>query len=100
VCADKRHADICTVAGIQDALSHLRENVGIQSVYVKRHHPGDDGVWLPVQTYGVMSMSSSNRGYVYLKSPPSALITDTLNDDTKGSHYKSLKGHWYLFTTN
>jgi hypothetical protein len=32
VCADKRDADICTVAGIQDALSHLRENVGIQSV--------------------------------------------------------------------
>jgi hypothetical protein len=100
ICDDKRDTDICIVTVPRDVLSHLQQSAGVQSVYVKRNHPDDDGVWFPIQTYGFMSMSSSTRGYVYLKNPPSALISDTLDDDTKGNHYKSLKDHWYLFTAN
>jgi len=34
---------------------------------VKRNHGAEDGIWLPVQSYGAMSMSSSTPGYVFFE---------------------------------
>jgi hypothetical protein len=100
VCRDARDPDICAVPDAQPAMSHLQGDAHVQSVYVKRNHAGDDGVWLPVQTYGLLSTLSYTRGYVYLDRPPAAMVADTFGIYTKGSHYKHLKDRWYLFTAN
>jgi hypothetical protein len=99
-CGNKNDPDICVMSGSESVISRLREDAHVQSAYVKRDRAGDNGLWLPVETYGAMSTSSSTRGYVYLDSSPVDTVPDTLSTDKKGSHYKLLEDHWYLFTVN
>ena len=101
-CSNERDPDICLGTGSEAAISNLRRNAGIQSVYVKRNRGDDNGVWLPVETYGVLSTSSSTRGYVYLGQPPRPRMTvdDTLAADSKGTKLKPIKDHWFIFVVN
>ena len=99
-CPSKNDPDICVLSDSSAAISHLRKDAHIQSVYIKRNRAGDNGIWIPVQSYGVMSTSSSTRGYVYLESSPAVTVSSTFSNDQKGSHYKPLEGRWYLFIVN
>jgi hypothetical protein len=98
LCSEKSDADTCVLSVSQVDPSHILRSAHVQVVYVKKHHGADDGLWLPVQTYGAMSTSSSTRGYVYLDSSPQFTVPDTLGVDKKGSFYKPLKKGWYIFT--
>jgi len=99
-CSSKSDPDICVVSETLPATRRLRDSAHVQSVYVKRSAGRDNGLWMPVETYGAMSTASSTRGYVYLNKSPDARVSDTLSIDQKGSHYKLLAGRWYLFTVN
>jgi hypothetical protein len=98
ICPSKDDQNICKLANSESLLPSLHGSDPVKDVYVKRNLGGDDGIWLPVQSYGAMSMSSSSRGYVYLKRPPSELISDTLEESRNGTHYRRLKGNWFLFS--
>jgi hypothetical protein len=100
ICSDTKYPDDCVLSDGEPAVRRLIEDGRVQVVYVKRNRGGDDGVWIPVQTYGVMSMSSFTRGYVYLDKPPSSFVKDTLSVYGNGSYFKPLKGKWYLFISN
>jgi hypothetical protein len=100
VCSDAGDPDICSLEDSTAVVDELRRRAHVEAAYVKKAHSKDDGIWLPVQTYGVMSTSSSSRGYVFLRHPPSASVKDTLDVDAKGSYYKALAGGWYLFVQN
>jgi hypothetical protein len=99
-CSNRTDPDICVISDAQSAITRLRGDARVQSVYVKRNHDGDNGLWMPVQTYGVMSTSSSTRGYIYLKNAPKVTVGDTLAADRKGTYYRALSGQWYLFVSN
>jgi hypothetical protein len=96
-CPHKDDPDICDVANSRAFIASLHGDDPL-SVYVKRNRGSENGIWLPVQSYGVMSTSSSIRGYVYLATPPPELIQDTLEESRNGIHYRRLKGRWFLFS--
>jgi hypothetical protein len=94
------HPDDCKLTGAQEAASHLLREAHVEVIYVKRNSGGDDGVWLPVETTGILSISSSTRGYAYLDRAPARTVTDTFSILENGTYCKQLKGNWYLFVGN
>jgi hypothetical protein len=100
LCPHRNYPDDCVLSGADEVGGRLVGDRLVQVIYVKRNRGGDDGVWMPVESYGALSISSSTRGYVYLDNPPSTLVKDTLDPGTNGSYYKPFKGNWYLFVAN
>lgn len=98
-CAGK-DPSICVLKGspsIENKLK-LQSGLPIQSVYVKRNL--GDSLWVPVQTYGPLSMSSSTRGYVYCKCSLEPLTRNTieaLGQGTNGIWYRPIENGWMLF---
>jgi hypothetical protein len=97
-CPHKDDPNICYVANSRALIASLHGDDPSPDIYVKRNRGSENGIWLPVQSYGVMSNSSSIRGYVYLATPPSELVQDTLEESRNGIHYRRLKGRWFLFS--
>jgi hypothetical protein len=99
ICPDKSFPDDCVLSDAKGAVKRVIEDSHVQAIYVKRNRGRDDGIWMPVQTYGVLSINSSARGYAYLDNPPSSYVKDTLEVDQNGSYYVPLKGKWFIFIT-
>jgi len=63
-CPHKDDPDICDVVNSRALIASLHGDDPLRDGYVKRNQGSENGIWLPVQSYGVMSTSSSIRGYV------------------------------------
>lgn len=87
----------CRIRHHSEAIDSLRSRAHVEEVYVLESAGAADGLWMPVEVYGILSMSSSVRGYVYLKRPATGSVANTLDVFAKGRHYKPLGDGWYLF---
>ena len=99
-CVDSQHPDSCLLRDQRSILEALGRKAHVRSAYVKKNRTKDNGLWLPVQTYGILSTSSSTRGYVYLQHPTKVTVSNTLDIDTKGASYRPLTDGWYIFIVN
>lgn len=100
-CPYRNDPEICLISGARGALLHLSHDARVQEVYVKRNRGYENGVWFPVETYGFLSTDTQTRGYVYLDDPPGMTVQDTLEKFmVRGSFFKPVKGHWYLYAVD
>jgi hypothetical protein len=59
-----------------------------------------ESLWIPIQTYGALSMSSATRGYVYCKCSLSPTTRDTLEAAFQGENgewFRPIGGNWMLY---
>jgi hypothetical protein len=57
-------------------------------------------LWIPIQTYGALSMSSATRGYVYCKCSLGPTTRDTLEaafHGENGEWFRPIGGDWMLY---
>lgn len=91
---------ICVPTGaeaIKDRLK-LQLTLPVAGIYVKRSQGGS--LWIPVQTYGSLSISSSTRGYVYCEcslEPSTGDTIEALAQGTNGVWYRPIENGWMLF---
>jgi hypothetical protein len=93
-------SSICEAAGSKAVVSELSSRLGlpIEAAYIKRNLL--NSLWLPVESYGPWSMSSSSRGYVYCKCSLEPLTQNTLEalgQGTNGVWYRPVESGWMLF---
>jgi hypothetical protein len=97
-CPYVKYPDICVpkdAQGLQDRFKRTL-SVPIESIYIKRKLNGS--LWLPVETYGVLSMSSETRGYVYCACSLTPTTKDTLDSPPdNGVWYRPIGDGWMLF---
>jgi hypothetical protein len=71
-------------------------SVPIESIYIKRKLNGS--LWLPVETYGVLSTGSETRGYVYCACSLAPTTKDTRDSPPdNGIWYRPISDGWMLF---
>ncbi len=95
-----KDSSICVPKASQGLENKLKSqlHLPILDFYIKRDL--GDSLWIPVQTYGPMSMSSSGRGYVYCKCSLGPLTGDTIEALGKGANgvwYRPIEDGWMLF---
>ena len=97
VCPFKSDPDICLPKNVLSLQRRLEQRLGLPvlDVYVKRHL--NDSLWIPMEEYGYLSMSSWVRGYVYCKCSLSPLTKDTDQEMENGVWYRPIEDGWMLF---
>jgi hypothetical protein len=99
-CVPSQDHDICEPRNATEIVAGLRRQLGapVEGIYVNRKL--HNSLWIPIETTGLLSMSSSTRGYVYSASPLTPFVTDTLSEDTRGYSYKPIRNGWMLYVAN
>jgi len=99
-CPYRNDPNICESQRADAILARLKGGTGFKGLesYIKN---GPTRVlWVPVETKGYLSMSSSTVGYVYSSTPLSPLVGSVWDDFEDRQAYKNIYGSWYVFVTN
>lgn len=70
----------------------------IKDIYIYRRRDGS--LWIPVQTYGYLSISSSTRGYVFCRHQLGPVTSDTPAEDKQGYSFRPIGDGWMLYVAN
>jgi hypothetical protein len=99
-CLGPRDSDICvpTVSHQLKAEWGGKVKLPIKDLYIDRRH--HDSLWIPVQTYGYLSISSSTRGYVFCRNPLAPITRDTLAENRNGYSFRPIGDGWMLYIAN
>jgi hypothetical protein len=54
-------------------------------------------LWVPMEEYGFLSISSWGRGYVYCECPLTPVTKDTNQETDNGVWYKPIEDGWMLY---
>lgn len=99
-CHNPPDAAFCDPKGSVELVSELRKDSGlpISEMYINRKIGAS--LWIPVQTYGPLSISSSTRGYVYSGATLLPIVKDTLDDEIRGYSYRPIGFGWMIYLSN
>ena len=100
VCPDHNDRNICQPKDASELQAKLRQQLGfpVERIYVDVNR--SDSLWIPVQTTGYLSISSSTRGYVYCKCQLTPVTKDTLSEEAHGYSFRPINNGWMLFVAN
>jgi hypothetical protein len=98
-CSEK-DPTICVPKTARSLESEFKRKTGlpVKAIYFKIDL--SRSLWIPLESYGPLSMSSSSRGYVFCKCNLLPITQDTieaLGQGTNGEWYRPLDGGWMLF---
>ena len=99
-CRSQREPSLCEPEDSPKLVRQLTQRLGlpIQAIYVNRKM--SDSLWIPVETSGILSISSSTRGYVYCACTLAPLTNDTVSVGERGTSYRPIGVGWMLYVSN
>jgi len=102
ICPYANNPYSCVPSGSQQIENRLKRrlSLSIQRIYIDRKL--NDSLWIPIETYGALSLSSATRGYVYCKCSLTPLTQNTIDALAQGANgvwYKPIGNGWMLFAS-
>jgi hypothetical protein len=99
-CLSPRDPDICAPNLSSQIMAQWngKLKLPIKDMYIDRRRW--DALWIPVQTYGYLSISSSTRGYVYCRHQLTPVTSDTLAESRNGYSFRPIGDGWMLYVAN
>jgi hypothetical protein len=96
-CPFANDPDVCEPKNAKTLRNLIKQELAlpVEGVYRKRRR--GDSLWIPIETRGILSMSSFTRGYVYCKCSLTPLTKDTLGEPENGSWYRPIGDGWMLY---
>jgi hypothetical protein len=87
----------CVPKNVKPLQERLKQTLGlpVEAVYIKRELC--DSLWIPIETYGFLSISSWTRGYVYCRCSLTPATQDTNEEMDNGVWYRPIGDGWMLF---
>ncbi len=100
VCPHPQDPYLCDPKGSSELIARLKRelHLEIKEIYIDRKRY--ESLWIPVETYGYLSMSSSTRGYVFCRHQLTPVTNNTLAVDAQGYSFRPIGDGWMLYVAN
>jgi hypothetical protein len=99
-CPHPRDPYVCEPRRSGELIAELKGKLGlpIKEIYIDRQRY--NSLWIPVETYGYLSISSSTRGYVFCRQQLTPVTNDTLAANAQGYSFRPIGEGWMLYGAN